>query len=112
VLCYAQQNNVEPFLEPVLLLANAMMVQDASALAVSGSRGELLSVFLSQLLTFADLCTYADAAVALAAAQCLARLVSRVWKWWRGWWGHALLCSLRLQTIARRGCRGLDLDRL
>lgn len=84
VLCYAQQNNVEPFLEPVLLLANAMMVQDAAALAVSGSRGELLSVFLSQLLTFADLCTYADSAVALAAAQCLARLVSVVWKRGRG----------------------------
>lgn len=76
MLCYAQQNNVEPFLEPVLLLADAMMVQDAAAMSLNNSRGQLLSAFLSQLLTFADLCAYADSAVSLAAAQCLAQLVS------------------------------------
>lgn len=76
VLCYAQQNNVEPFLEPVLLLAHAMMLHVTQGLARSSGRGQILEVFLTQLLTFADLCSHADSAVALAAAQCLAQLVS------------------------------------
>jgi hypothetical protein len=76
VLCYAQQNNVEPFLEPVLLLAHAMMLHVTQGLARSSGSGQILEVFLTQLLTFADLCSHADSAVALAAAQCLAQLVS------------------------------------
>lgn len=79
MLCYAQQNSVEPFLEPVLLLAHAMMLYDTPAVA-SSSSGQLLEVYLTQLLTFADLCSHADSAVALAAAQCVAQLVSG------GWW--------------------------
>jgi hypothetical protein len=76
VLCYAQQNNVEPFLEPVLLLAHAMMLHDTQGLARSSGNGQILEVFLTQLLTFADLCSHSDSVVALAAAQCLAQLVS------------------------------------
>lgn len=73
-MCYAQQNNVEPFLEPVLLLAHAMMLHDTPALA-STSSGQILEVFLTQLLTFADLCSHGDPSVALSAAQCVAQLV-------------------------------------
>jgi hypothetical protein len=76
VLCYAQQNNVEPFLEPVLLLAHAMMARDAAAMAAGGSRGELLAAFNTQLGCFVDLCLHTDAPVAVAASQCLAQLVS------------------------------------
>lgn len=76
VLCYAQQNNVEPFLEPVLLLAHGMMLHDTPGLARSSGSGQLLEVFVTQLLTFTDLCSHSDSAVALAAAQCLAQLVS------------------------------------
>lgn len=79
VLCYAQQNNVEPFLEPVLQLAHAMMLHDTPAAAAGGgtpsSSGQILEVFLTQLLTFADLCSHSDPAAALAAAQCVAQLV-------------------------------------
>lgn len=79
VLCYAQQNNVEPFLEPVLQLAHAMMLHDTPAATAGGgtpsSSGQILEVFLTQLLTFADLCSHSDPAAALAAAQCVAQLV-------------------------------------
>jgi hypothetical protein len=75
VLLYAQQNNVEPFLEPVLQLADAMMARDASDMAAGASSGQLLHCFLGQLLCFMDLCTHPDAAVAVAASQCLAQLV-------------------------------------
>lgn len=75
MLLYAQQNNVEPFLEPVLQLADAMMARDAADLEAGLSNGELLSCFLEQLLCFMDLCTHPEVVVAVAAAQCLARLV-------------------------------------
>jgi hypothetical protein len=75
VLVYAQQNNVEPFLEPVLQLADAMMARDASHMAAGASSGQLLHSFLGQLLCFMDLCTHPDAAVAVAASQCMAQLV-------------------------------------
>lgn len=78
VLLYAQQNNVEPFLEPVLQLADAMMSRDAADVAAGASNGELLHTFLAQLLCFLDLCTHPDAGVAVAAAQCLAQLVSEM----------------------------------
>lgn len=79
MLCYAHQNNVEPFLEPVLQLAHAMMLHDTPAATAGGgtpsSSGQILEVFLTQLLTFADLCSHSDPAAALAAAQCVAQLV-------------------------------------
>jgi hypothetical protein len=75
VLLYAQQNNVEPFLEPVLQLADTMMARDASDMAAGASSGQLLQCFLGQLLCFMDLCTHPDAAVGVAASQCLAQLV-------------------------------------
>jgi hypothetical protein len=75
VLCYAQQNDVEPFLEPVLLLAHAVMMHDTPSLAGGSSSGLLLLAFLPHVLTFLDLCTHADSIVALAAAQCLEALV-------------------------------------
>lgn len=77
VLLYAQQNNVEPFLEPVLLLADALMARDAADMASGSSNGELLDKFMNQLMCFMDLCTHPDPAVAVSAAQCLAQLVSR-----------------------------------
>jgi hypothetical protein len=76
VLSYAQQNNVEPFLEPVLLLAHALIVHDTPVIKAGSQEGQLLGVFLTQLLAFTDLCSHGDSAVALAAAQCLAQLVS------------------------------------
>jgi hypothetical protein len=66
---------VEPFLEPVLQLADAMMARDASDMAAGASNGQLLQCFLGQLLCFMDLCTHPDAAVAVAASQCMAQLV-------------------------------------
>lgn len=76
VLLYAQQNNVEPFLEPVLQLADAMMARDAADMAAGVSSGQLVHSFMNQLMCFMDLCTHPDSAVAVAAAQCLAQLVS------------------------------------
>lgn len=96
VLLYAQQNNVEPFLEPVLQLADAMMARDASDMAAGASSGQLLHCFLGQLLCFMDLCTHPDAAVAVAASQCLSQLVrvqlAAAWEGrdvcdaWGVWW--------------------------
>lgn len=99
MLCYAQQNAVEPFLEPVLLLAAAILAAlhdptpgsasssptkglqagsnpSSSITNSSSSRCQLLSVFVGHLLVFADLAGHPDPPVSLAAAQCLARLVS------------------------------------
>ncbi|KAF6250855.1 hypothetical protein COO60DRAFT_1705312 [Scenedesmus sp. NREL 46B-D3] len=87
VLLYAQQNNVEPFLEPVLQLADAMMARDASDMTAGASSGRLLHCFMSQLLCFLDLCIHHDAAVAVAlfpsdtagwllSRECAAKLAS------------------------------------
>jgi hypothetical protein len=98
VLCYAQQNNVEPFLEPVLLLARTMMLHDTPAVA-SSSTGHLLEVFLAQLLTLADLCSHADPTVALSAAQCVAQLVS----WFGGQCSSGGCCMDLLVCCAAAG---------
>jgi hypothetical protein len=94
VLVYAHANNVEPFLEPVLDLVQALCARDAleqqqqaAAAAAGGGRGsgsssggggDLLSAsFLQQLPVVLDLVTHSEALVGVAAAQCLAQLVSR-----------------------------------
>jgi hypothetical protein len=43
--------------------------------ARSSGSGQILEVFLTQPLMFANLCSHSDSVVALAAAQCLAQLV-------------------------------------
>lgn len=109
VLMYAQQNNVEPFLEPVLQLADAMMARDASDMAAGASSGQLLHCFLGQLLCFMDLCTHPDAAVAVAASQCLLQLVALFPADTAGWLlsaeGAAALAS-SLQGVQLEGTAG------
>ncbi|WIA17198.1 hypothetical protein OEZ85_014081 [Tetradesmus obliquus] len=109
VLLYAQQNNVEPFLEPVLQLADAMMARDASDMAAGASSGQLLHCFLGQLLCFMDLCTHPDAAVAVAASQCLSQLVALFPADTAGWLlsaeGAAALAS-SLQGVQLEGTAG------
>ena len=73
MLVYAHQNNVEPFLEPVLDLSQAIIQKD---MATNSSKGELLGSFLQHLPVFMDLCTHADSPVAIAASVCLSQLVS------------------------------------
>jgi len=73
VLVYAHQNNVEPFLEPVLDLSQAIIQKD---MATNSSKGELLGSFLQHLPVFMDLCTHADSPVAIAASVCLSQLVT------------------------------------
>jgi hypothetical protein len=104
VLLYAQQNNVEPFLEPVLQLADAMMARDASDMAAGASNGQLLQCFLGQLLCFMDLCTHPDAAVAVAASQCMAQLVRD------GTGGDDACARCRERSLARR--QGAHLQQL
>ena len=78
---YAAQNNVEPFLEPVLELSHAIMIKelaDMEAAAASGDQGTgggLTAVFLDQAVTFLELCTRVDSSVCRVAASCVLDLV-------------------------------------
>lgn len=77
VLAYAQQNNVEPFLEPVLGLAHALMRVDGGAGAAgrASSFCQLSRAFVSHVMCLLDLAAHPEPAVVAAAAQCVAQLV-------------------------------------
>ena len=89
VVEYAAQNNVEPFLEPVLELSHAIMqreiaeIETAAAAADGGGGGAsasmtgggLTAVFLDQAVTFLELCTRVDSTVSRIAAACVLDLV-------------------------------------
>lgn len=75
MLVYAHANNVEPFLEPVLELSDAIIARDAAHLGAGTSQGELLGAFLQQLPVFMDLCTHPEPPVSVAASTCLSMLV-------------------------------------
>jgi hypothetical protein len=75
VLMYAHQNNVEPFLEPVLELALAIIAIDARESAAGLSDAAMLAMFLEHLPLLLDLCTHPDSAVTTAAATCVREVV-------------------------------------
>ena len=86
VVEYAAQNNVEPFLEPVLELSHTIMQKElaemvaasadgASASSSSLTGGGLTAVFLDQAVTFLELCTRMDNSVSRVAATCVLDLV-------------------------------------
>ncbi len=83
VVEYAAQNNVEPFLEPVLDLSHTIMAREIEELraasegpsATTTTGGGLTAVFLDQAVVFLELCTRVDAAVSRSAAACVLDLV-------------------------------------
>jgi hypothetical protein len=75
VVLYAHENNVEPFLEPVLELSAAIIARDAAELRAGRSEGALLHVFVEQLPAFLDLCMHSTDSVAIAAGGCVSSLV-------------------------------------
>jgi hypothetical protein len=116
VLVYAHQNNVEPFLEPVLDLSQALLQKDMQAMVSSASKGEQLARFLQHLPVFMDLCTHADSPVAIAASVCLSQLVSqgvprgsvgwqpRLVCWQFGVANTVSACDLKAVKVARQSC--------
>lgn len=93
VLVYAAENNVEPFLEPVLELCLTILRRERQEIRAAGGGGtgiaggnggggpprpeqeQLLHSFLQQLHVFLDLCMHPDSAVAIAASANVAELV-------------------------------------
>lgn len=75
VLTYAHQNNVEPFLEPVLDLCLAIINRDADDTRAGASQGQLLQQLLPQLHVFAHLCLHAEPPVSASASACVLALV-------------------------------------
>lgn len=75
VLAYAHQNNVEPFLEPVLDLCLAIINRDAGDARAGASDGAMLQQLLPQLPVFGHLCLHAEPPVAAAASACVLALV-------------------------------------
>ncbi len=75
VLEYATQNNVEPFLEPVLELCHTIVQRDSKEVEAGRSDGALMATLLDQSLTFLELCAHPDAPVSSAAALCVADMV-------------------------------------
>jgi serine/threonine-protein kinase ULK4 len=77
VLEYATQNNVEPFLEPVLELSHTLVQRDVQELEAGGQQGGSLTVlFMDQAATFLELCAHADGSVSRAAAACVLDLIT------------------------------------
>lgn len=78
VLVYAHQNNVEPFLEPVLELCHAIVSRESKnkEWKMDDHRAQLLHTFLSQFPVFLDLCAHPDGPVCVAASVCVLTLVS------------------------------------
>jgi hypothetical protein len=75
VVAYAHENNVEPFLEPVLELSAAIIARDSADLRAGRSEGQLLHHFVEQLPVYLDLCMHVTDTVALSASGCVSSLV-------------------------------------
>lgn len=76
MLEYATQNNVEPFLEPVLELCHTIIQRDAKEVEAGHSDGSLMAVLLEQAVVFLELTAHPDGPVSSAAALCVADMVS------------------------------------
>mmetsp|Transcript_37117 Transcript_37117/g.82576 ORF Transcript_37117/g.82576 Transcript_37117/m.82576 type:complete len:1288 (+) Transcript_37117:271-4134(+) len=76
VLEYATQNNVEPFLEPVLELCHTIVQRDSQEVEEGRSDGSLMAVFLDNAPIFLELSAHTDAPVSCAAALCVLDMVA------------------------------------
>ena len=76
VLVYASQNNVEPFLEPVLELCHTLMECDVAAVAAGQSDGGLVAVFVDQAAVFLELAAHPDANASSAALACVSDMLA------------------------------------
>ena len=71
VVNYAAQNNVEPFLEPVLELSHTLMQRRP----IDQQLQQLTAVFLDQAANFLELCAHLDTNIGRSAASCVLDLV-------------------------------------
>lgn len=71
VVNYAAQNNVEPFLEPVLDLSHTLMQRRP----LDQQLQQLTAVFLDQAANFLELCAHLDTNIGRSAAACVFDLV-------------------------------------